>query len=414
VLRQLVDLPEATSAEPLRIRDPAKFDTLLRQADRVCRFPAKMSPRLARWFLSTAIDSNRLQTFHDPLCGSGTTTLVARAFGLPVSASDISYAATIITKAKITRLGDSKIREMKNFPTSIDLSFSSQPRAKWEHWQIWYKGRVLRALEEIRDAIFDSAKEPFFPHLLTCLFQTSWEVSSADKGVIVPTRSSFSKRARNISPKSVLALFRARLDRIELAQSALAQLSVPMTRCRVIRGSALREYSWPRDSVDICLTSPPYGCGVDYERAFRLQMKLCEVVPEVSKESIIGRHSRLSSDLELPSYLRKHWVSKLYKAKDIRVKMFLQYLSDMSEFMNKCSSHMNDNGKLCIIIGNPQIAKRRISLVEILVKIAKENGFRLQAKPKADRIPSRIQNFAPRSATGFIRAEFLLTFKLKT
>jgi hypothetical protein len=397
---------------------PSRFRLLLK-ADHICRFPAKMTPRLAYWFLhemarhSEWASKDRI-SFHDPMCGSGTSALVARVVGLSVTASDLTFPAVIITKAKLWRLTSHHLTEMTVFSRSLKASNSSMPMTLWKNWEIWYQSRVLRALEELRNAIFELKEEPFFPHLLTCLFQTAWDVSSADKGVIVPTRSRFSRKAPTLTSRQVLENFLMRVNRILGAQEALKEFGVALTKPRIVQGDALDTRAWPRNPVDMILTSPPYGCGIDYERSFRLQMRLCQdfVRKSTSKSSMIGRREYLSVQCdEFPKTMRNfQWLKQLCVSGDRRPRMLLQYLEDMKRFLRMCSQHLGERGRLCLLLGNPQIAKRPIPLARAIIELAASEDLYLQATPRCDRIHSRIQNFTPRSATGLIGKEYLLVF----
>src|SRR5438034_5676016 len=123
----------------------------VRIADRIHRFPAKMSPNLARSFLASiekgaGSRTNELK-FHDPMCGSGTTALVARTLGFSVSASDIMYTSSIIATAKLSRLSYSVLEDLKDFSNSVDVSRKKKPEQQWKNWTLWYRPNVLSCLE---------------------------------------------------------------------------------------------------------------------------------------------------------------------------------------------------------------------------------------------------------------------------
>jgi hypothetical protein len=392
--------------------DPMEFEHLVRKADRVTRFPAKMSPRLATWYVRDMLNhfSKPHPSFFDPMCGSGTSVLAARALGFEVSASDISYPAVTITRAKLKRLTQKDISDMVKLPDTIRLSVG-QPHTKWNNWEIWYRPRVLRTLEKLRDSIFTERNQVYFPHLLATFFQTAWDVSAADKGVIVPTRSRYSARPPSYEPHEVVDKFSNRLRRIVAAQDALSRLNVSVRASQVKQADALKESSWPKNSIDLCMSSPPYGCGIDYERAFRLPMRICRgLIPEMEKSSMIGRRANLDDDEA--RHLKNFLLLRLRDKELDTAVMLFQYVVDIDRFLDRCASHLSEDGRVCLILGNPQIAKKRIPLVNAVIRMAKEHKLQLVGKPKTDKIPSRRQNFRPRSATGFIREEYLLTFRI--
>ncbi len=387
----------------------------IRKADRIHRFPAKMSPRLALSFImdSTSKNSRRRIRFHDPMCGSGTTALVARSYGLSVSATDAMYPASVITKAKLHLLSSGTLTEMSEFVDTLSFSSVNNPQRLWPNWRIWYTPRVLRCLEEIAKGISYVRKEAYFPHLLTAFFQTTWDTSSADRNVIVPTRSNFSTRMPRWSPRGVVNIFRHRLARIIGAQQALEDLGFDMRKPSVYQSDALDGRSWPDERLDLILTSPPYGCGVDYERAFRLQMRIwSSFLSRELRPELIGRRNNLRDGSDsLPSgELTSSWYIRLSKMEHESLQRFLQYVHDMRRFLQISRAKLSKSGRLCLVMGNPQIGKKPVPLVRIVQGLASEEGFRLEASPSYDRIKTRIQNFRLRSATSHIKTEYLLSF----
>jgi len=396
-----------------------QYDRLLRQADRIHRFPAKMAPQLAYSLLKPILSSHppgRIR-FHDPMCGSGLTALVARSFGASVSACDISYPAVVISKAKLTRLSDKSMREMLEFSSNLEVSNMSRPRYPWPNWNIWYTAKVLRCLEDLADSIYEERRRAFFPHILTALSQTVWDVSSADRKVMVPTRSHYSFMP-NLSVQNVIANLRKRLERLISAQDALNRLGVSSGAPDVYQSSSICEEGWRTETKDVIMTSPPYGCGIDYERIFRLQMRICSRFLSSSyslHSGMIGRITHLTAGIEtLPdSETRSSWYRAISKDKQAekRLRMFLQYVHDLRVFLRLCARHLSKKGVLCLVMGNPEIAKRKIPLTQIVHGIAEEEGFQLTTTPRFDKIRNRTQQFKLRSATGPIKEEYLLTFR---
>lgn len=403
------------------MKQEGQYDRFLRQADRIHRFPAKMFPCLAYSFLKSIVDGRATQRirFHDPMCGSGSTALVARSLGVTVSASDILYPAIIITKAKLTRLPDVSLEEMISFSSRIKTSEKSRPDHPWANWRIWFTPRVLRCLEEVADQVYETRRKSFFPHLTTALFQTIWDVSAADKHVLVPTRSRYSRIPPNMSPRKVLGIFHHRLSRILSAQGALGALGVSFKQPEINQSNSLTEQGWTGEEKDVILTSPPYGCGIDYERVFRLQMRLWSRFlgddAIYSKAQLVGRSSHILSGNEgLPdSEIDSEWYKTVSRASPSRLRMFIQYVSDLRIFLQLCARHLSNRGTLGLVIGNPEIAKQKIPLTRIICKLAEEQELFMKTSPHCDLIRSRTQNLRLRSATGPIKEEFLLSFNLR-
>lgn len=378
-----------------------------------------MSPRVALSFLVPILESHELGIerrirFHDPMCGSGTTALVARALGCAVSASDIMYPAATIAKAKLSRLSDNSLKELCEFPKSLEVSNKGGPDDQWQNWRLWYTPNVLGTLEDISRALAKTRTREFFPHLLTALFQTAWDVSAADKGVAVPTRSRFSASPPNLSRKKVIATFGLRLRRIVKGQTALKELFFSTTKPMVRQANALDEREWPDDRIDVILTSPPYGCGVDYGRAFRLQMRFGRLFASKSypKSNFVGRISPLNTESDAISNFdsKAKWIRGIASSNEDRLRMFGQYVQDLQKLIETSARRLSKNGNLCLVIGNPQIARQEVPLVGIVQELASKEGLKLDSYPQTDRIRTRMQNFRLRSATSHISKEYFLNF----
>jgi hypothetical protein len=392
---------------------------LIRLADHIHRFPAKISPKLALHFLKITLEQNKgnISTpprFYDPLCGSGTLVLVAGLCGFDVSAGDVLDPAVTIAKAKVHRLDPHDLRDFVAAAESISVQ-GGGVLPTWKGWRVWYRPKVASSLHEMSCQIADFKRKPFFCHLVTGFFQTVWDVSAADKRVGVPTRSRFSPEPLNLTVAKVFSIFRSRVDRIVKAQQALRELGFPTRKPDVRQANALSGKDWPNKKFDLILTSPPYGCGTDYARAFRLQMRFSQYFfPSHSAPSqMIGRTNRLRLDDHTfqDSDLYPRMLRQLSKIDEPRVQMFRQYLMDLRILLRNSAKHLTSKGQLCLVIGNPQIAKTEVPLNKMIRKLAFDEGLTLNARQRSDRIRTRMQNFKLRSATNHINREFLLTFK---
>ncbi|MCK4444492.1 MAG: hypothetical protein KAW09_08110 [Thermoplasmata archaeon] len=332
-----------------------------------------------------------------------------------MSAADLLLPAVVTTRAKLIRLGPTGLERLERFPEHLHMSEETEVKYPWPNWDIWYSSTVLRSLEDIRDQILLFRRNHCFPHLLTSLFQTAWDVSAADKRVIVPTRSKYSRRAPRLSADQVRHQFLQRTERILRAQRALTELGISLGRPKVWTGDSLTPTAWPSSRLDVILTSPPYGCGIDYVRASMLQMNLCDLhSPYLDvRRKMIGRSRYLYDDGHgLPEFSPREekLLKEIAALAPSRSEMFNQYLVDVRTFLVQAHAHLLDDGILGIIMGDPQIAMKRVPLSSLVTRIAENEGFELIEKPATDRIRNRIQNFNPRSATEPIQREVLLTF----
>ena len=59
------------------------------------------------------------------------------------------YPASIITSAKLRRLADAKLVDMREFARAMTISSKSSPSNKWVNWRIWFTPKVLSSLKSL-------------------------------------------------------------------------------------------------------------------------------------------------------------------------------------------------------------------------------------------------------------------------
>ncbi len=409
-------------------RVPRRWSGPIARADRIHRFPAKMAIGLGEVFIQRVLPAVTQegdlsgQTFYDPMCGSGTTALVARAFGLSAACSDLLPTSTIIAAAKLNRLPERNLLELVEFSESNHLTGNLSPIWLWPTALQWYPSRALRALQDIRVAIEAFRRFRQFPHLMTALSWTSWDASSADPAIMVPTHSRASPWNRAISPERVQERFRRRLQTIISAQGALGELDIDTGRVAVWNGSALDPATW-RQRPRFILTSPPYGLGIDYVRAASLQWHI--LFPDIETAAVrpktlgrsrrprsLGRIARTGFDASIlgPRFGEGKWWNVMQRDQPSRAQDFLVFLNELSTFLAVARNHVRPDGVFGIAIGDPETCWTRIPLTAIVRDLATGAGFRQAYPDLHSGLRRRFQATDRRSSAAAIKSETLLTF----
>lgn len=390
-------------------------------ADHIHRYPAKMTPKIASYFLRQVKeerdDGQNLRVF-DPFCGSGTTLLVARAQGFDIAGSELLKVASLIAQAKLTRLDSEGISVLKE-AKELDKEDITTPKTveSWENREIWFKDEVYSVLMGLRSWIHNYKGETVYPHLFTALSQTVWNVSAADPGIIVPTRSKKSPKAPSISPEKIISKFNRDISRIISAQGALDELGIPIGNPNIAVGDAKDRDSWQIDEFDVVLTSPPYGDGINYRRAVSLQRRFFGLEDQLDGDKItelmIGRkshHVDLNLDI-LPEKERDaYWVKAVQENSERRLRSVLTYVQDMRQTLNALSEGIHPTGRAAFVLGNPEVAGQRVPLARTLYHLAQEEGWSLAREPIYDPIKKRRQTPIRRSSNKPIQKEYILEF----
>lgn len=390
----------------------------LARADHIHRYPAKMALGLAEYFFDEVVlprydsdDADKVR-FHDPFCGSGTTLLVARTRGLTASGSDLLDDAVTITRAKVNSLGIEDLDGLRSQLSVNPLTYRSVPRWTWATWNSWYTGRTLRAIQDVAHYLRPLREGPYYPHAAVALSQTAWDVSAADPSVMVPTHSNWARGHRSFKPGTVLQFYRRRLRRVLSAQEALQNLDLPVTPVKVWVADALTPAAWPC-STRVVLCSPPYGLGLDYVRAASMAgLATNEHHTLGLRANMIGRSSRLDTILEpLPRSIgNSGWARRVREVNPDRFEALLQYLIDIERFLTAAKSHLEDDGILGLVIGDPEMSRVRVPLTRLVRDLAGAVGFVSHCPPRRDRIRRRFQAGSRRSSSRPITHETLLCF----
>jgi hypothetical protein len=389
-------------------------------ADRIHRFPAKMALGLAEhYFDQVALPAFGEETgiglrFYDPFCGSGTTLLVAKVRGFDVMGSDLLECSTLLSRAKVGRLGAACLRRLRSELKCNPLSYRPFPRWTWKNWSTWYRPSTLRAVQDLYVRVESRRESRYFPHLWVALSQTCWDVSGADPSVMVPTHSKLARGVPSVRPGDVLRVYRDRLSRVLSAQEALGRLGVPQGIPNIWKGNATSGSTWPRGKVDVVLSSPPYGLGIDYVRAASLQSRALRVGVDSSSDraGMMGRLVHLSEDEELPRrFAEEPWYRSLKRRDARRFLALLQYFADLRRFLDQCGRHVSAEGTIGVVLGDPEMGRKRVPLTAISESLAESAGLRQLQPAVNDRIRRRFQARNRRSSTEPILFETLLTFR---
>ncbi len=393
--------------------------------DNIHRYPAKMFPPLANLFLDRALDRlgrpPREATLFDPYCGSGTALLLGKLRGMRVAGSDLLEMAVIIASAKINLLTMKELDVLgsacqvkiarKHIPDRLDA---------WEYRDLWFADEVYGTLMALREWVSQFRDAAAYPHLMTALGQTVWDVSAADPDVIVPTRSKRSPTPPLLTADDVIRQFRRRAERVVEAQTRLRERQLPRCRSRVKLADARCPSTWPVRYYDIVLCSPPYGDGIDYRRALSLQSRFFQFEDRFCgqklTECLTGRRSHMAAttlEEHVPVVVRGcRWFRALVTAAPDRALSLACYLGDLRCALQALRSRFFSDGLLGMVIGDPEMAGVRIPLASLVSFLALQEGFAFASPPTCDQIRKRCQTPVRRSSREPISREYLLEFQL--
>ncbi|GDX40600.1 hypothetical protein LBMAG21_08920 [Armatimonadota bacterium] len=228
-------------------------------------YPARMIPQIAGKLLDLFAPKHPALLF-DPYCGTGTSLVEGMIRGLNVVGTDLNPLARLIARAKTTlpsiEVLDAYVKELWAYlllpdseePLDMTLDGISRP-------EFWFKPEVFRQLARLRKfvtCIENTEARNFFAIAFS---ETARESSNTRRDEFKLYRYAESDLERH-KPAPFQIMF-AKLARNRNGLMALQEMmeganpSVAIYDFNTVSGVPTRLL--PPDSVDIVVTSPPYG-----------------------------------------------------------------------------------------------------------------------------------------------------------
>lgn len=362
-----------------------------RLTHRLHPYPAKFIPQIPRALIDEL--SAPGEVVADIFCGSGTTLVEALALGRNAIGVDANPLACLISTAKTLVLRDETCQQLAEVGRQLqdvrDRQISTQPGlfikpsdqkyvpASDDKLAFWFDPHVIAELGEVRQTI---ARLPEQARLFAeaCFSSIVVGVSKQDSD----TR--YVRREKNITTGETLTRFLRTLSDATAAAKSFAEVVRPDLSCRVIHSNVLdRPDVGP---VDLVVCSPPYPNAYSYHLYHRTRMQWLGMDQLNFKRHEIGSHRKYSS----PS------------PKSANVATFQ---SELSIILDWLSGHLRSGRYACFVIGDSLIKGQTIRNDELLIDVARDHGFTVEANLERTLQETR-KAFNPR--IGRIRQEHIV------
>jgi len=348
-------------------------------------FPARMAPSIV---LKRLPQEGKKLTILDPMAGSGTTLVTARAKGHRAIGFDTDPLAVlisnvwcldideqIITKKAVQVLKSAKIifeqiSEENAYPSKSD----DETRRFINYWFDIRNRKQLFSLSTAISRIRDFKQRLF----LWCAF--SRMIITKTKGVSLGIDISHSRphRVHDISPVEPFARFCYEVQLIA-KRSPFRNNRENMPLAQISQGDS-RLLPLPDKSVDMVVTSPPYLNAIDYLRAHKLTLVwMGFTVDQIRMKRAENIGSEVSGNLrktrdELEAISRMGSIECLPQREQGRL---TRYLCDMDQAISEIVRVVRKDGKVVIVIGDSTILDIYISNSEAITYLANKRGLTL-------------------------------------
>ncbi len=346
-------------------------------------YPARMIPQIAQKLLM--LYGNTAKTLFDPYCGTGTSLVEGALNGLRVLGTDLNPLARLIAEAKLSTPDCTAINNsVQRFTEFCRLSRSSSPSheiPKVKNLNYWFQHDVIEQLSAIRlfiRTIEDEAIKAFFS---VAFSETVRESSN--------TRASEFKLFRLPEEKlehhhpDAFVIMKSKLARnAEGHRAFMRKISphLPISHSifcfNTVEG--IPDYCIEPNSVDIVITSPPYGDSrttVAYGQYSRLSSEWLdfELNGDVDKclmgGSPSGEITRFNCD-PLDEAISGINLSDGKRAADVWA-----FYSDLCASISNVSSVVRSNGYACYVVGNRRVKGITLPTDRAIISFFENNGF---------------------------------------
>lgn len=356
------------------------------------KYPAMMIPQVAGRLIDKYIALNPYCcVVLDPFCGSGTVLVEAKLRGLESWGIDINPLARLVAKAKtnpidINRLEATHGNLMKRLR---DIFFDPKEFAKrvsipkFFNIEYWFKPKVIESLSVIKSEIMQIENKDILDFYRVVFSETVRDCSNVRAGEFklfrIPT-----EKLKKYNP-NVLATFLQKAERNlkgfrdyfrELREKKYSDVPV-----HILDEDTRFKTSVPDESVDLIVTSPPYGDSkttVAYGQYSRLSLQWLDfgdsICRSIDKMSLGGNHPEDEAVLQVSKILWQTWEE--IKMKDNKRALdVLSFYNDMFLCVEELDRVMKERSRICFVLGNRTVKGITIPTDEILIEMFERFGF---------------------------------------
>lgn len=322
-----------------------------------------------------------IETIYDPFCGTGTTSLVASAYGIKSFYSESNPFMQTVIETKVNGMhkldaDTASTKMIENLALINELKI--EEHTSWNGFEKFFGERQLNELLTIKDIIFQEDDESVKSLLTLALSSIVVKVSKMTRRGDL--RYATEKEYRE---ESVLECFADKLNEMIFD----IQHHKAFVKCGTTKVSDDARDNDYIDMFDCVITSPPYLNGTNYIRNTKLELKLNDFItsendlPSFHSKGIVAGINNVSKRTAIDTILPvvEPYLEQLQPvAYDERIpKMVAGYFRDMDMVIRKLSISIKSGGLFTMDIGDSQFAGVHIPTHMILSDICTQYGFAL-------------------------------------
>lgn len=345
-------------------------------------YPAMMIPQVARKLIQEYAPEGRLELLFDPYAGSGTTLVEASIKNINSIGTDINPLARMLSKAKTTHFDIEKIDKALSGFSLLQFSYSedkvvNRDFSRISNYKYWYSEEVLLKLSYIYQKIEELEKsiQMFFTIPFSELVR---EVSFTRNGEFKRFRMPIDK-IKNYNP-DVFQIYNEKLIRNYKGLKEYNSIN-NNSKSNIYDFNTVYDIPQnvlPESSVDMVVTSPPYGDSnttVAYGQFSRWANEWFDFPDSKNLDKLLmGGKSQKTMNFSSSSISKE--LDEICQKDVSRYNQVISFLNDYSQSIKNISKIVRKGGVICFVVGNRTVKGVQIPLDYFTAEIFENNGFK--------------------------------------
>jgi len=336
-------------------------------------YPAMMIPQIARRLIE--LYGKEGEILFDPYCGTGTSLVEARLAGMNALGTDINPTARLIALAKTRDYNIKNLeKSVKKFLSLIEEEIESisnysnfdQPEfVTWERLRDWFPeksiGQISYALQQIEKIDYKTAQLFLRVSLSECLRLVSYQRNGEFKQYRI------GKQERESFYEPLLPKLKERIERNLAGATEFSEIVDKGTKAWIkgfntVLTSGRTHFPGPKPSVDLVVTSPPYGDSgttvayAQFSWLSNVWLGLDNRASSAMDSDMMGGRKTPVEPLELYKMLEcppmKEAFEQIVTQDEGRAAEVMQFYYDYYISMKNVASEIKNGGHVCYVVGN--------------------------------------------------------------
>lgn len=346
------------------------------------QYPARFIPQLVRKIIRTFVpkDASVLDIFS----GSGTTLLECKYLGIKTAYGiELNPFAVFMTRSKLQDLDETAAEACLNDITTAFFDTGRKfPLVSFKNIEFWYSADTISSLSKLLDIISNLPDEKAKNFYLLAFCEISRKTSFLDHGGFKMYRSR-TKIHSHFEPDVWAEFYRTAQRNLGLLK---ANNELPLhdeARQILVLGDARAVHpEIPAGSIDLILTSPPYGDSkttVAYGQYSRLPWQWLsqkDDIIQLDGNLLGGSTKNLNKSILNFSAKLKEQAEEIERVDDSkRVNDVIAFYNDLYATLQSATHYMKRGGYFILVTGNRTVKKVYLRTDIIITEFAQTLGY---------------------------------------